>query len=356
MARKNIINSMDNNIEVLDKPTLKRVIVNDSNLPSIVELLKENPNGLLQHRDEIISLINKLDSEENKEERAFYLTSWNGLQKYTQERIGRGLNNSCNSCLSLLGTTQPAIISKYIKQITGSYSNDGFIQRIQLAVWPDTSREWENKDVWPNTEYRNLAYSTFENLFNLNPFEIGTKQDSFPNGDVDGIPYIRFENTAYESFIEWLTELEYKLRGDDLADFMSGHLSKYRGLIPRLAMIIHLANGKSGNVGNEALQTALNWSEYLLSHALRIYEAGSLEITESAKAILRRITKGDIQNNFTARDIYKNHWTKLSDYKQVNEALQLLSEKYYLRPIELENNETGGRPTVKYQINPKYHG
>jgi len=54
-----------------------------------------------------------------------------------------------------------------------------------------------------------------------------------------------------ELFIEWLAELEAKIRGDELHPALVSHLSKYRSLMPSLALLFELAD-RVGFVGFEA--------------------------------------------------------------------------------------------------------
>jgi putative DNA primase/helicase len=75
-----------------EEPAMRRYIINDTSLESLVEILRQNPNGTLVHRDEMISLLNYLDTEANQSHRGFYLTGWNGNSRYTVDRIGRGFN------------------------------------------------------------------------------------------------------------------------------------------------------------------------------------------------------------------------------------------------------------------------
>jgi putative DNA primase/helicase len=75
-------------------------------------LLQQNPNGLLVHRDEMLSLLDRMDEEGHADERGFYLTGWAGNSAYTFDRIGRGLDLHVDAvCLSMLGGTQPGRIS-----------------------------------------------------------------------------------------------------------------------------------------------------------------------------------------------------------------------------------------------------
>jgi putative DNA primase/helicase len=198
-------------------PTLRRYIANDTNVASLGVLLQQNPNGLLVFRDEIVSLLDNLDREEFVSERGFYLTGWAGDSRYTFDRIGRGLHLSVDGvCLSMLGSTQPGRISQYLSRaIRGGRGDDGLIQRFGLMIWPDVSPEWKHVDRWPNREAKTAAMKIFERLDALDWRAIEAKRDRGPDGDEEGLPYLRFGIDAYDLFMGWRTALEQRLRSGE---------------------------------------------------------------------------------------------------------------------------------------------
>lgn len=113
------------------------------------------------------------------------------------------------------------------------------------------------------------------------------------------------------------------------------------------AVLCHLAACDTGPVSKNAVLQALAWGEYLESHARRAYGSISRPGIATAKAILRRIEKGDLPASFTARDIYRHNWSKLADREQVAEGLQLLVDYGHLRE---ERVETSGRPATIYHV------
>jgi hypothetical protein len=55
---------------------------------------------------------------------------------------------------------------------------------------------------------------------------------------------------------------------------------------------------------------------------------------------------------FTARDVYRNEWTGLTEPRVVQGALEGLAELGWLRPEAVQVRD-GGRPTVRFHINPR---
>lgn len=232
--------------EYIVAPEMRRFITNDSTAAALGELLRQNPNGILVFRDELISLLKSLDREDNIEARGFYLTGWNGDCSYTFDRIGRGMNlHIPGVCLSILGSTQPGRIAEYVRSTIRGGADDGLLQRFGLTVWPDITGEWRNVDRWPDCDAKRQAFEIFEYLSKLETSVILAQQDFDHDGKASGLPYLRLDPAALDMFVTWRTELENRLRTSELPLAMESHLSKYRKLVPGLSLIIHLANKKT---------------------------------------------------------------------------------------------------------------
>jgi putative DNA primase/helicase len=339
------------NVEKTEAPTMARYMANDTTAAALGELHRQNPNGLLVFRDELVSLLRMLDQEENSEARGFYLTGWNGDSPYTFDRITRGMNlHIPGVCLSLLGSTQPARVSQYVKAAVNGSGDDGLLQRFGLLVWPDTSGGWKDFDRWPDGEAKRQAYKVFDHLNRLDPLKIGAVQDTGMNAEPEGLPYLRFDPAGLDLFREWRQDLETRLRSGDLHPAFESHLAKYRKLVPGLALIIHLADGNSGPVTRPAVLRALAWAEYLETHAKRLYASVTTPDAGTARAILKKIRGGDLSTVLTVREVWRPQWTGLTCLDQIKAGFKLLVEHDWM--VETRK-DTGGRPTNEYQLNPR---
>jgi uncharacterized protein DUF3987 len=335
-------------------PVLRRYMTNDTSAAALGELHRQNPNGLLVVRDELVSLLAVLDREDNAEARGFYLTGWNGDSPYTIDRIGRGMHLHIPAgavCLSLLGSTQPGRIEKYIRAaVRGGAGDDGLLQRFGLLVWPDTEGDWRNVDRWPDGDAKREAHRVFEYLDKLDPVGAGAHQDTDQEGTPNGLPFLRFSDAALEVFMEWRAKLEARLRSGDLHPAMESHLAKYRKLVPGLALLLHLADRGTGSVSEKPALQALAWAEYLESHATRAYASVTMTGVTAAKAILARVRKGDLPRSFAGWEVWRKGWAMLSDRAIVADALSLLVDLGWL--VECRR-ETGRRSATIYQMNPR---
>ena len=220
-------------------PPLRRYIVMDGTYEAVADMLTESPNGFLQYRDELAGWWASLSREGQENARSFWLECWNGDGDYYIDRIGRGRVYVPSNTVSVLGATQPGKLRSYLQgAIRGDSSDDGMIQRHQMLVWPEISTEWIKVDDWPDNQAKLQVLEVFRRLDQIDPFAIGATQD-----DQNDFPYLRFTTEAQDVFDEWLGILERQLRSDRDPPHLESHFSKYRSLIPSLALIFHLVDG-----------------------------------------------------------------------------------------------------------------
>ncbi len=162
--------------------------------------------------------------------------------------------------------------------------------------------------------------------------------------------YLRFDADAQVEFKEWQRVLEQRLRGDELHPALESHLSKYRKLIPALALIHHLVSNRIGQVGLDSLEAACAWGEFLESHAERVYGAAIGDSINGAKTILRRVKAGDLGPIFTRQELHQKKWSGLTELQAVVEATERLEAHHYLH---IKKVETGGRPSYVCTLSPK---
>lgn len=334
------------------EPIVRRYIVNDATVEKLGELLQQNPWGTLSYRDELYGLLTKLDSVGQEGARSFYLTSYDGNQDYTFDRILRGTVRIPRVCLAMIGGIQPGRIQDYVRgAVAGGSADDGLLQRFGLTVWPDIDKEFVHVDQWPDKLAKQKAWSVFERLAALEPA-----------GEDDPVVW-RFTPQAQAIFVEWLVPFERELRSDALHPAVVSHLAKYRKLIPALALVFALIDTPdSGNVvGEVELMRAIAWAKYLRTHANRLYATAVAPEISDAANLLSKIRSGKLMcadgqkpEGFTPRQIAVKGWTGLGSPDTVRKAANLLAEYDYLRRESIHSDDVHGRgrPSDRYTINP----
>jgi putative DNA primase/helicase len=315
--------------------------------------MSENPAGVLVIRDELTGWWSTLDRAGREGERAFCLQAWNGDTGHTIDRIGRGTIHVDACCMSMLGGIQPTRLRSYlVDALEDGPSNDGLIQRFQLLVWPDTDPGWSYVDRAPDAASEQEVARVFRNLVELDP---------------ENPARFRFANDAQKLFIAWQKELEAKIRTDELHPALVSHLSKYRSLMPSLALLFELADRASSEgfeasvlahaqnfVSLEHARQATACCDYLESHARRIYSCIVTPRLRAARDLAEKIQhrKVGADGQFSCRDVYVKGWSGLDLPELVKMAVEVLKDAGWVRELPGESGASGGRPSNRYQVNP----
>lgn len=160
---------------------------------------------------------------------------------------------------------------------------------------------------------------------------------------------MHFSAEAQVKFYEWLEHLHKEAKGGSYSESLQSHLLKMPKTIASLALIFELADGGRFEINRNALERALYWEKYLLSHAKRLYAAHDTLTAERAKLIVERCDH--LPDIFTARDIYRRCWRSLKDKEAVTQALELLCCSNHLRK-KFITHQTSGHPSAYYEWNP----
>jgi Protein of unknown function (DUF3987) len=238
--------------------------------------------------------------------------------------------------------------------MTNGAGDDGLISRFQLAVFPDQDRPFQIVDRQPDTGAKNRAFDIFKAFDELSPANVGAEVD-----EPGGIPFLRFAPSAQEFFYGWWADLEAKLRSDE-TPIIESHLSKYRSLMPALALLFHPVDLvdraptepiRRGPVSLEATTMAAVWCDFLEKHARRIYQSGSDGDMGPARTLAGRIAES-LPNPFRARMVLRKCWSGLTTPEDVDRALGILEEHGWVYPVKVPSGEKGGASTVEYHVNP----
>ena len=242
-------------------PTPRRLIVNDATVEKLGELLNENPNGLTLIRDELSGWLAKMNARDAGQDRAFYLEAYNGDGGFTFDRIGRGTVRIESCSLAMIGGIQPSKLMPLVRGAVTGQADDGLLQRLQLAVWPEPSSSWQWRDKKPD----NHAAANYEAVFK--------RLDALPrfNPDTpDDVPILRLSEDALGLFAEWSVDLHTSVRASSMGEAMQSHLLKMPQTVIRLAGLFSTI-AEEESVNQREMLRALALSDYLRSHANKIY-------------------------------------------------------------------------------------
>ncbi len=333
-------------MELLDdcekiQTSAKRYKIHDATVEKIGELLKTNTNGLLLVRDELSGWLSSLDRIGHESDRAFFLEAWNGKGSYDVDRIIRGSLHIPALCLSIIGGIPPSKIESYVESaVSGGVGNDGLLQRFGLMVHADFTKEWRLIDRAPNKHAYDQVMSAFACLDEL-------------NGDGH---FFRFNGEAQELFYDWLTKLETNIRSlENECDAFVSHISKYRKLVPALALQFYLLKKVDKQnvdeaIDSESLIAAIKWARHLETHARRVYSLALNPQIHSARALAQRIKQGNIIDGARLRDIYRHQWSHLKNRASVDMAVAVLTDCGWVLVEEIR--PATGAPYDVVRLNP----
>jgi hypothetical protein len=233
---------------------------------------------------------------------------------------------------------QPAKLQSYLTDaVTGGFADDGLAQRLQVTVWPDVKPQWRHIDRAADIK----AGTAVE--------EILRRIAAMPEDSLR----LRFDGDAQMLFNDWRTDLEGRLRRGTLPPVLESHLSKYRSLMPSIALLLHLAASAPGTeVSLEQAQRAAMWCEYLESHARRVYSCVTSYQQRLAASLGLKLRGGSLAVKFHARDVYMKGWADLDTREKAQIALDILLDAGWIRRVHIGAGPRGGRPTDEYVVNP----
>ncbi len=193
----------------------------------------------------------------------------------------------------------------------------------------------------------------------MNKFDFNKTDKDFDREDK--IPCLRFSPEGQLTFNQWRERLELRLRGDHgLSPSLESHLTKYRKLMPSLALIFHLINYVDGRttsleVSEEAALMAEAWCDYLETHAKRVY--GSISISKdmtAAKELAKHIKNRNIYDEMEVRTIWKKKWANLTTPEEARAGLSILEDHHWVRlEVRKAKGDKGGRNSEIVRLNPK---
>ena len=172
------------------------------------------------------------------------------------------------------------------------------------------------------------------------------------------IPGLRFSPEAQELFNEFRGGLEKRIRGGDgTTPAFESHMSKYRSLMPSLALIFHLVDvvggQEQGPVGLQSARLAAMWCDYLEEHARKIYASELYPDLTTAHLLASKIRAGAITDAMHVRDIYRPQWSGLTVPEVVWDGFRILEA---CNMVRIDQRDTPGRPADVIQLHPSLRG
>ena len=346
------------------EPIHRRYETNDATVEKFIDLLCDNPRGLMQRLDELTRLVLGFERPEHAGDRGTYLEGYEGFQPRQVDRIKRGSRHVEHNCITLFGGIQPDAFAMWADMTTDLSRNDGFLQRFGLMVYPNSAVwSWVNRKPVPGAY--EMVVLIFRKLSDFDPVAWG----AIP-GEEGKVPGFRYSPAAQDVFIRWLTELRTVRIPTETDQSIRQHLTKYDRVFCSLSLIFHLIEraeheirsgvDRDGNVeygfpsevSEGCARRAAAWLVYLESHMRRCYALIGHHRIRNANALAERIARGDLQNGFTRHVVLRRQWAGLKTADELTAALTWLESENWIRAVPVVVGKQGGRPSQGYEIHP----
>ena len=99
----------------------------------------------------------------------------------------------------------------------------------------------------------------------------------------------------------------------------------------------------------------MGWCDYHESHACRIYSCITTPQMRAAQLLAEKIRKRQIAAGglFSCRDVYLKGWSGLDTPELARMAAEVLQDAGWICDVNAEPGALGGRPSTRYQVNPR---
>ncbi|WP_263841509.1 DUF3987 domain-containing protein [Salinibacter sp.] len=254
-----------------DRPVRRRFRTGDATPEAVVQILDENPRGVLLARDELGAWLGSFDRYVNgAADLQFWVEVWQGTQA-SRDRAGDGNTTIDAPVVPVTGTIQPGSLQEKLGEI---HFDTGFAARLVLCQPPLGPKRWTEADV--SQEVRDNYEQLLSRLY------------STPRGEE-----LSLTSGAKEKWVSYYNEanasLETRPEGPAKAVAAKGITHS-----ARLALILHLCRRKTGEtsskkVDKESMTAALRVGKWLTNETFRVYQ--ELDLDEEALPPKLRLLK-----------------------------------------------------------------
>lgn len=298
----------------IKKPKCKQIIVDDITIESLYEVMLNNPNGLFQYKDELVTLFTDASRYTSTSQESKYLS----LYDSTSVRVNRKTNQESflikNVFLSILGGVQMPILKNIASKQRVA---NGFMSRV-LFCCPDAPK-YEVSDKEANSRVLS-DYNCFIKSF---PFYL-------PEGVEDSIQLIPTDE-AKERYSNWRKSfLAERINSSEISDFEKSTLSKYAATCMRLSVIVEATNAvfnekEPFDISLNSMEGAIKLMEYFYRNFKKV-ESELIEEEDSINPKEVSLLKDYIEyrdNGYKRREVIKELLNQGYNNAQISRALNI---------------------------------
>jgi hypothetical protein len=260
-------------------PVAERVRVNDTTVEALIPILKENPRGLLQERDELVGWVKGMDQYKaggKGSERQFWLSVHNNQPVSVDRKGQQGAVSVLRPFVSVIGGIQPDVLGDLAEN-----REDGMLERFLFAYPEPLFSLWTDNDVSDraSANYRDL----YERLRNLNmPID--------EHGDPVSVP-VTFSPDAKEAYVSAYNGHRREVSAPGFPRYLEPAWAKMEAYTLRIMLILaccrFVESGHAERVETEDVLRAVRLIDYFKEQARRVF--GSLRGFDPKKRLLEDV-------------------------------------------------------------------
>lgn len=339
-----------------DRPTLRRLIVDDTTSEALMRTINANSRGLCMVRDELAALIAGFNQYKGGQgsDRQVFLKAWSS----GTFRVDRKSNEDGepliirHPCMSIVGGIQPDVIQTFLAAgKDGRVMDDGLLDRflwsfpLELPAIGERFREVEpdKLELWDRCVQWLLAVKQW-------PREDGTRRAKI----------IGLSEAGKKAWVEFTDQHAAELNHPDFPAHQRGPWSKLKGYCARLALVLrYLAlacdpdGDQSEEVGAQAVQGAVQLIAYFKAHYLRVAARMAFDPRiHAANHVLEWLRRHPEIERFSQREAHRATGSHFSAPEGLEVALGLLSAMGYIAESFVSRAATGRPPSKRFDVNP----
>lgn len=320
------------------EPVLRRTVCSDTTIEKLVEVLEDNPRGVLVTRDELSGWIGSFCRY--RQGGGSDLPLWLEAHRAGPWLVDRKTGNRrtlfvSRAAVSITGTTQPGTLAR---ALTTEHREAGLAARLLLAAPPRRRKTWTEAEVSPET-----ADSYSELLSRLLNLNLGKNSAGEPEPEV-----VHLSPEAREKWIEFYDTFAIEQAG--ATGDIAAALSKIEAYAARLALLYHLVvqvwagEGDLAPLGPKSMTAGITLARWFAAEARRVYRL----LTEAeADRELRELAEwvSAQGGRATARQLHRSRPRQYPGTETATNALDRLAQAGRGRWEPQQGDRKGGRPT-----------
>jgi hypothetical protein len=328
-----------------EEPILERVVVSDTTIEKLAELLEDNPRGFLVARDELNAWLGSFSRYKGKagsSDLPHWLEMFRAGTLIVDRKTGPRTHYFVErAATSIVGGIQPGILAR---ALTTEFIDAGLAARLLVAMPPRIPKRWSETVIEPDLEREfQVALERLLQLYFAR------------DGEGEEMPHILgLSSEAKDAWIKhynaW-SEEQAKAEGA-----LAAALSKLEAYTARFALLHHVVtciareeDDRDSPVGIESMRAGIELCHWFAREARRIYTM--LAETQDQTATRRLVefiqSRG---GRISVNELQRSNQRLYRTSDDAREALNLLVNAGHGKWEPRPQGDAGGRPTEDFVL------